>query len=174
MNKLNLYNIINECSELNSSDLRYVIKEIDKKYNDKVIEKQQVIGLSLEKVTQSKGAKYQRYTIENVERIEINKVIPLLYDLLFKTYKFKRFSRNKVLFIKGINNNNTFKLTEEVYVSNIILKSEFVNLVNQKMIINLDNNNKPITVYQSFEITVWKESIYQQFTNLLKEELLNN
>ena len=94
-----------------------------------------------------------KFFIGNIDELDFNGLINNLYGLLFTNTKFKTFTRNKILDLKGKVNNKYLLISKDCKISNITSKDEFTRTI-RRNILESGNLSK---FYPQLEIVVWKE-----------------
>ena len=107
-----------------------------------------------------------KFFISNIDELDFNGIINNLYGLLFTNTKFKTFSRNKIVDIKGKMGSKYILVSKDCRISNLISRDDFTRLI-KRNILESGNLSK---FYPQLEIVVWKE----RFKPSNKDGLLKN
>ena len=86
-------------------------------------------GLVIDRIIKHKSNKDIKFYISNIDELDFKDTINTLYGLLFTNTKFKTFTRNKILDLKGKVNNKYVTVSKDNRVSNLTSKEDFVKLI---------------------------------------------
>ena len=136
---------------LSGKEQRSIIKQLESYWLSKLQRGVLVKGLVIDRISKHKGGKYMKFFISNIDELDFNGTINNLYGLLFTNTKFKTFSRNKILDLKGKGNNKYTLISKENKISNLTSKDDFTKTI-KRNILETSNLSRQ---YLQLEIIVW-------------------
>lgn len=156
----NVETIIKTFETADAKEQRAILKRLENVYSPKWNRPELVKGLVISKIVKHKGGKYLKYSIENIDELDFDNLLPSLYHLLYTNTKFKNFSRNKILdfiTVKLINledktNRKRIDISKDNVISNFTSKDDFIRII-KRNVLESANLSK---YYPSFEIVIWK------------------
>ena len=130
-----------------------VLKYLENIYLSKSPKPEVVKGLVIDKISKHKHGKYIKFFISNIDEFNFNNAITALYGLLYTNTKFKTFSRNKILDLKGKWGDKYFLLSKDCKINNLTTLDEFIKIIKYHKL----ESNKLSYYYIQFEIVIWKD-----------------